>query len=227
MVSYRCVGYGTTNSSGVATLDHNLDGTSISGGHSYTGSGVGELDFVASVDSPTQINNGSDVSETFVLMDCRLYDEGTSARYNDTMWGNWNNSATIERKAEYTSIKKASDNTQASWQIPNTPFSNDELTIEFDVYVDVTGDLGSDVGTFIQVRNQAYNVLGNIGLTNMQLSPNQWHHIIIAFKSDGTVLVSNTTNSNTSNRNNVNCDKVILRCETYVNETRYKNFKVY
>lgn len=74
MVSYRCVGYGITNSSGVATLDHNLDGTSISGGHSYTGSGVGELDFVASVDSPTQINNGSDVSQPVEVYDCIWYD---------------------------------------------------------------------------------------------------------------------------------------------------------
>lgn len=76
MVSYRCVGYGITGNDGVATLDTNLDGTSMS--HSYTGSGVGELDFVASVDSPTQINSSSDVSQPYTVTDCVYYDDSTN-----------------------------------------------------------------------------------------------------------------------------------------------------
>lgn len=77
MVSYRCIGYGITGNDGVATLDTNLDETPI-GEHSYTGSGVGELDFVASVDSPTQINSGSDVSLPYEVEDCIRYDACTT-----------------------------------------------------------------------------------------------------------------------------------------------------
>ena len=151
-----------------------------------------------------------------------MYDEGTSARHNDTMWNNWNNTAIIKREADYTSIKKASDNTQASWQISNAPFTNDELTVEFDVYVDGTG-----TPTFAQIRNQSYSVIGSIGLYNMNLPLNQWHHIILQFKTD-YVYISNTTNTNTNNRSlSQEVNKFMLRCDTTASETRYKNFKVY
>ena len=137
------------------------------------------------------------------------------------MWNNWNNTAIIKREADYTSIKKASDNTQASWQISNAPFTNDELTVEFDVYVDGTG-----TPTFAQIRNQSYSVIGSIGLYNMNLPLNQWHHIILQFKTD-YVYISNTTNTNTNNRSlSQEVNKFMLRCDTTASETRYKNFKV-
>lgn len=158
-------------------------------------------------------------------MDCRLYDEGTSARHNDSMWSNWNNSAIIKREADYTSIKKANNDTASSWQISNAPFTNDELTVEFDVYVD--GSDSTVLNGFAQIRNQSYNVIGSIGLYSMGLPLNQWHHIIFQFKTD-YVYISNTTNTNTTNRSlSQEVNKFMLRCDTSASETRYKNFKVY
>ena len=154
-----------------------------------------------------------------------MYDEGTSARHNDTMWNNWNNTAIIKREADYTSIKKASDDTASSWQISNAPFSNDELTVEFDVYVDGTDS--TQINGFAQIRNQSYNVIGNIGLYSMNLQLNQWHHIIFQFKTN-YVYISNTTNTNTTNRSlSQEVNKFMLRCDTTASEIRYKNFKVY
>ena len=97
MVSYRCIGYGITGNDGVATLDTNLDGTSMS--HSYTGSGVGELDFVASVDSPTQINSGSEQSEPYTVYDCVFYDSGDANTHNP----NWTNQDSTNIQVSYNS----------------------------------------------------------------------------------------------------------------------------
>ena len=66
MVFYKYLGYGVTNSDGVAHLDHDADGEPID--HSYTGVGAGEIDVLASLDNP--IVDGSIVSETYEVLDC-------------------------------------------------------------------------------------------------------------------------------------------------------------
>lgn len=75
MVRYRCIGYGTTDGNGVATLERDLNDNSISG---YTGQGVGEVDFVASAESPNEINSSSDVSGTYSVLDALYYDSAIS-----------------------------------------------------------------------------------------------------------------------------------------------------
>ena len=192
MTKRRLIGYATTDSNGVATL-------------TYTGKGVGEMDIIAET-------GGEMVS----------VDIGTSSNYTDTIWNNWNSSAIINRATNYTSITKASSDTAGSWQISNAPFTDNNLKIEFDVYVDSS----VQTDTFFQLRNQSYNVLGNITLNNMSLATNTWHHIILRF--DGTnCYISNTTNSNTSNRANLTVTKIMFRCDTNTNEVRYKNFFIY
>lgn len=59
----RYLGYGVTNSQGIATLDHDADGNPIT--HSYTGVGAGEVDIFA-------ISSGvrSDVKS---FLDCIIY----------------------------------------------------------------------------------------------------------------------------------------------------------
>ena len=78
MVSYTYLGYGTTNSDGVAHLDHDADGEPID--HSYTGVGAGEIDVLASLDNP--IIEGSIVSETYTVHDDLFYCKGTSGNVN-------------------------------------------------------------------------------------------------------------------------------------------------
>ena len=67
MTSYRYLGYGVTNSNGVAHLDHDPQGNPING---YTGTGAGEIDVVASLDNP--VESGSIVSGTLPIFDCVL-----------------------------------------------------------------------------------------------------------------------------------------------------------
>lgn len=74
MVSYRYLGYGTTNSQGVAKLDHDANGYEIS--HSYTGTGVGKVDVVASLDS--SITSSSVVSNTYEVLDATFYDTASN-----------------------------------------------------------------------------------------------------------------------------------------------------
>ena len=70
MVSYRLVGTGVTDSNGVATCN-------------YTGSGKGEVDFVASLDNATDISESSLQSKTYEVYDC-LLKELDSATYGET-----------------------------------------------------------------------------------------------------------------------------------------------
>ena len=67
MVSYRYLGYGTTDSNGIAKLDHDANGNAIS--HSYTGIGAGKIDIVASLDST--ITSNSIVSDVMSFLDAK------------------------------------------------------------------------------------------------------------------------------------------------------------
>ena len=87
MTSYRYLGYGVTNSNGVAHLDHDPQGNPING---YTGTGAGEVDVIASTDNP--ISSGSIVSETYEVLDCLYIDKCTSddhANWNNTTGFSW------------------------------------------------------------------------------------------------------------------------------------------
>ena len=73
MTSYRYLGYGVTDSNGVAHLDHDPSGNPING---YTGTGAGEVDVIASTDNP--ITGSSIVSGTYPVLDCVSYNPCTS-----------------------------------------------------------------------------------------------------------------------------------------------------
>ena len=78
MVSYNYLGYGVTNSEGIAKLDHDATGEPIE--HSYTGVGAGEIDVLASLDNP--IIDGSIVSEIYEVLDALFYEDGTTGTPN-------------------------------------------------------------------------------------------------------------------------------------------------
>ena len=83
MTYYKYLGYGVTNSEGVAHLDHDADGEPID--HSYTGVGAGEIDVLASLDNP--IVEGSIVSVPCNVLDCYKYDEGLLAEgHHNDIW---------------------------------------------------------------------------------------------------------------------------------------------
>ena len=78
MTNYTYLGWGTTDSNGVAKLDHDANGDEIS--HSYTGVGAGEIDVVAALDKP--ISSGTIVSTPYPVYDCTWVDK------SDATWSN-------------------------------------------------------------------------------------------------------------------------------------------
>lgn len=60
---YKYLGYGITDNNGIAHLDHDSNGNPIN--HSYTGTGAGEIDIVASLDDSTHISDSSLQSEIY------------------------------------------------------------------------------------------------------------------------------------------------------------------
>ena len=59
----RYLGYGYTNSQGIAKLEYDADGEPLT--HSYTGVGAGKLDIVA--------ESGSLQSESYAIYDCIVF----------------------------------------------------------------------------------------------------------------------------------------------------------
>lgn len=126
MIRYRYLGYGITNNGGVAKLDHDATGNPIQ--HSYTGSGVGELDIVASLDNP--ISKGSLVSETYELLDYIFYDKGILSDNHD--WYDNNLPPTIFERLEDCTYLKYS---QSKNRIQITPIiTYDSFVFEFKSY---------------------------------------------------------------------------------------------
>ena len=79
---YKYLGYGVTDSNGVAKLDHDAEGQELQ--HSYTGVGAGEIDVIASLDNP--IDEGSIVSETLPVYDAWMRDGGVTGDVNNDDW---------------------------------------------------------------------------------------------------------------------------------------------
>jgi len=84
MANYRYLGYGITNEQGVATLDHDANGDPIT--HSYTGTGAGEIDIIASLDDSSHISDSSLQSVTYDVLDCMFYDNGIDGSLNSEWW---------------------------------------------------------------------------------------------------------------------------------------------
>lgn len=80
----RCLGYGFTNSKGVATLDYDAEGNQLDNS-GYAGAGVGKLNVFASLDNP--LTNSSVQSEPYSILDALFYDSmasDTSSSYTKT-----------------------------------------------------------------------------------------------------------------------------------------------
>ena len=74
MVNYVYMGYGITDETGKAKLEYNSSGTPIT--HSYTGTGAGKVDIVASLDQT--ITDSSIISNTYTIEDCYFIEQGSS-----------------------------------------------------------------------------------------------------------------------------------------------------
>ena len=122
-MSYVYLGYGTTNSDGVAHLDHDANGDKIQ--HSYTGVGAGEIDVVASLDNP--VSSGSIVSEPYEVLDTSFYQNSASAT-----WGKSNNVSFSDGVASNSSSSAGYLAPSLSGTTVDTKKWDTDLMIEFD-----------------------------------------------------------------------------------------------
>ena len=120
MTSYRYLGYGVTNSNGVAHLDHDPQGNPING---YTGTGAGEVDVIASTDNP--ISSGSIVSEPCNVWDTIWYDSD-ARNWQGTVTTSYSDNTRVLPFEDGANAYPVENNNQ--YFIPTT----DDFIVEFD-----------------------------------------------------------------------------------------------
>lgn len=215
MANYRYLGYGITNDNGIAKLEFDENGDPIT--HSYTGTGAGEIDIVASLDDSTHISDSSMQSETFVINDCVFRDGGVIGDSNYTQfygYANFNpqviSDGTLLTQS-VASIYNYYANTDSTSDLYDftAPFC-----LEFDV-VDFTGTVGTQIAESGQ--GGAIRTFAQLGITDachlkITVNGNQ----ILYQVDDGTPITQNytTTKARVS---------IIINNGTLT----YKNFMIY
>jgi hypothetical protein len=134
--TYTPIGYGITDENGIAKLDHDMNGDSLT--HSYTGTGAGKVDIVASLDS--EIDESSLVSETYELIDAIMYDMATTGNKNNSWW-NYGNRLTLTTDNDGTVLSNNGSSNGFYYAYPNgTTVTSDtnsyvynEIAFEFDI----------------------------------------------------------------------------------------------
>ena len=205
MTSYRYIGYGVTDSNGVAHLDHDPQGNPING---YTGTGIGEVDIIASTSNP--ITSSSIVSVPLSVWDLKWYDDGVTNPKTVT----WNASAglgvTIDSGGTLLTTNTASNQTYA---VNNGSTSYTTWIIEFDV-VEINGYHAVQFGNDVTIRYDNQDVTAN-------------SHVKI--ENTGTELVLTvdgvTKTSVSHSRSNGYIRLLVGGNLTY--KVKYKNFMLY
>ena len=206
MTSYRYLGYGTTDSNGVAH-------------YTYTGTGAGEVDVIASLDNP--IGQGSIVSEPSSVLDTIFYDKGLSGtgNHNDN-WFNQDTGFDVVRGDEYTTIsRKATGYKRFAPKITSLsqyPFSIGTC-IEFTLGT-VTGNWNFTIPkTSENLSNLDFGLI-NHGNSIIKITVGETN---ITIEKDGTVIDTKPTSNYIDN--DFQCYFII----NSVNSIQYKDFKVY
>ena len=220
-MAYKYLGYGTTNSDGVAHLDHDADGKRID--NSYTGVGAGEIDVVASLDNP--VSSGSIVSVPCSVLDTLFYDDGVTGNV-PSAW-NPNSSCTMTRHSSdgYTSVTSPSGSGGRTTLNIIIPVNN---TIFVDVY-QVDGGTQNFIG-YAYSSNSDY--LNGFGLGHIVGSVGTWYSLKIEFTTTN-LKVTNLTNDRTVTRDFNSSysptDSILFALGSVgdTTELRYKNLKVY
>lgn len=174
MTVYKYLGYGVTNESGVAKLDHDAQGQEIS--HSYTGVGAGEIDVVASLDNP--VESGSIVSEPCNVLDCIKCDISNSLAVSDYSLRYDTDSLTIVDDYKDFSTSEPSGR---RLYLPVT--TTGDVRIEMEIKFTTTGNIGvigSD-GTTLQY-----------GQFNNDSYRNNWTKVVMV-QNDGVISMTAST----------------------------------
>ena len=168
MTEYRLIGTGTTNGQGIATLNKNPSGTTITG---YTGTGAGKLNLLASTHpDPTDPDA---LTSSIILYDCLKYDSGKDPGYNNSMWSSATN---LNRGAEYTTIQPT---TTVTVYTAINQLDDFRIEIDLNVQANNSSSLASirsgTGGVLAQVRKDSFNTL---------LSNNNWYHVYFTVRNN-------------------------------------------
>ena len=164
-MNYRYLGYGVTNSNGIAKLDHDSEGNPIA--HSYTGVGAGKVDLVASLDD--SIDEGSILSETYSIIDALYYDDATS---DNTSTYSKTNCTLVFDSDKYILTCSSDGNCYVQFEATGTALTNclgKSMKFEFDI-VSATANIRAVI--YQQVNGSWSNVSstgatsGNINVTS-------------------------------------------------------------
>ena len=217
-VNYVYLGYGTTDENGECKLDHDANGDSIS--HSYTGTGAGKIDVVASLDSPSSISDSSLVSETYEVYDCIFHDEmGTNT------WHKTNQTLVIESTND--GIKLTNDSTTSNYYaVPKINNSNISLDSSNDYVIEMDFELNTEK------TNDYFAQMGIIG-KNVHLTPLFTNSEINVFKHIKVTVINKQLKVYINGVYNSSLDQTITNNSGDVSvglhggSVTVKNFKIY
>ena len=212
-VIYTPIGYGVTDENGQCTLDHDVDGNPLA--HSYTGSGAGKVDLVASLDDV--ITESSLVSETYEIIDALFYDKGTTG----TVGSGWvyNSFVSAVSNPNGTTVTSSSSSTQFfTAELDNTTTTLDftaPFVVEFTLVSNTNG------GLIVWASGQ----VGNKNFTSFPLTSNNKIKIIvetnqIRYFCDGVELTPISVTSTLPYR-------VGFTLYDSTSEIVFKDFKIY
>ena len=144
MTNYKFIGTGETDASGVARLTKDPNGQTING---YVGSGVGEVDFVASLDNP--IVDGSIVSEIYSVLDGLYFEDGTSDKSS-----NWNlSSVGYSSNGEYVTLNNQSGGNRWCTLKIGSSTSYLDSSLDYCMEIDVKKDTATDIRLILDNTN--------------------------------------------------------------------------
>ena len=202
-MSRTLIGYGYTNSQGIATLDHDANDQSIEG---YVGEGAGVLNIKAEYDELSSL--------PLEIYDVEFLDRATETDY--TTWFN-QQGITVTRNANDTTIEQTTSTTTGFYRCN----FNDDHVAEFDIYIE------NSTGNQISIRDESGD-LGNLfqqDLSNIGIPLNSYVHVKVELKSLSLkVYVDNVNTYSTSLSRAPNRFMFRLGSGTPIN---YKNFMVY
>ena len=142
---YKYLGYGVTDSNGVAKLDHDAEGQELQ--HSYTGVGAGEVDVLASLDNP--VSSGSIVSEIYSVLDGLYFEDGASDKS-----ANWNlSNVGYSSNGEYVTLNNASDGNRWCTLKIGSSTSYLDSSLDYCMEIDVKKDTATDIRLILDNTN--------------------------------------------------------------------------
>lgn len=197
----RLIGYGTTNSSGVATLTNG-----------YTGKGVGKIDIQAELHDDSSV-----VSQPYEVIDAVYYDHGYSGEgnYNSTGWSNSNCTLTRE---DYTQLVHNGSGSSGAYYRSFTDSA--DLCIEFDLYfLEATNDYIFNIA-------DNWTVLASLLKSNLDLVEETWQHIIIRMKNGQGTITTSTYTGSPITFTSTGADRFIWSLKPN-DMVRYRDFMVY